>query len=745
MKLLAMSAQYERINNLNVVIYHGRLQNGMKTHYSYTAPSPYFYVQTTRELAEAYSIDDVPLKKIVVKTPTDVSKQREQYLKVWEADIPFVERVSYDLGLKKYIELDTMTPCEGDFLPRMCKLDIEVDPSHGFPLPEQAKEEVFSIVFYDTYLKKYYILTTRAPITTKLVEKIGHLNFEVRVFTDEREMLFSFYSYLTNDNSSPDVLSGYNITGFDFPYLLNRMKQYDMKLNPHEFVVFDDEYAYIRLRENKIESYSLDFVSQLELGEHKIEHKINLAKLREQDIEKFLHYNYKDVELIVKLDEKLGLFQTFFQLSQEAGTLDMSRFNASYIIDAFLLHYGRGKFVLPTLLDRTEKKDVKGATVLTPQYGMFDDVVVFDFKSMYPSIIMRFNISPDTLDRNGDITINSIRFTSHKIGIIPLLVKGLLDERSRVKILMKKTDIEAVKRGLNYRQRVLKELTNAFYGVLGSPHYRLHNDDIQSAITYVARMIIEYVKNYLEKRGYNVLYGDTDSIFFLKKPEQTLQMLEELCEEINNSLDDFTQIFGVPHNDGIIKLEFESILDKWFQPGVKKKYYGRYTWKEGQVIDSSLNDMKIRGFEARRSNTSFYTKTKQKELMLISFLGKYAVNQWVKEEEKKWTNHAIHIEEIALNASVKKDLDYKTNTQVLKAIENSKRENIEVDIKLGKVKLYFIKDIGEVAVGFDNTLPNSYIKKIDWNEHKRRCFDLPMEKIVEFFKSKPIDSWFVTK
>ena len=291
----------------------------------------------------------------------------------------------------------------------------------------------------------------------------------------------------------------------------------------------------------------------------------------------------------------------------------------------------------------------------------------------------------------------------------------------------------------------MKELTNAFYGVLGSPHYRLHNDDIQGAITYSARMLIEYVKNFLIARDYKVLYGDTDSIFFEKKTNETVQDLQTLCTQVNDSLDHFTQTFGVPHNDGIIQLEFEAILDKWFQPGVKKKYYGRYAWKDAHAVDVCTNDMKIRGFEARRSNTSFYTKIKQKELMIISFNGTQAVNQWVMIEEKRWNTHAIDIQSIALNTAVKRDLDYKTNTQVLKAIHNSQQQSLQLDVKLGKVKIYFVKGIGEIAIGFDDDLPTQYIKKLDWEEHKRRCFDLPMGKIIQFFKVKPMDSWIVTQ
>lgn len=746
MKFLIINATYQ-YNGTNCVTYYGRLENGSKKSVTINTAQPYFYVQSFDQHVDAYALDNIPLKKIVVDNPLQVTKLREQYNKVWEADIPYVERIGYDLQIKRYVELPDFTPTNANFLPRICKLDIEVDPSHGFPLPEYAKEEIFSITFYDSYLKKYFILTTRTPDTLKLLQKIGHANFQVRDFTTEKDMLFSFYSYLTKDNSSPDVLSGYNITGFDYPYLKNRMKQYNLIIDDKQYAIFDDEYSYIRLRENDLESYTLDYVAQTELGERKIQHKMDLKQLRDSDLEQFLYYNYKDVELIVKLDEKLGLFQSFFNLSLIAGNLDMTRYNAEYIVDSFLLHYGHNRFVLPTRLDKSLKRQEKGAIVLTPQYGMFDNVVVFDFKSMYPSLIIRFNLSPDTLDSNGAININGVRFTNKKLGHIPTIIKELLQARYYTKKLMKETTDKEQYVGLNYRQRMLKELTNAFYGVFGNVHYRLYNPDIQGAITYIARQLLNFVQNYLKLRGYNVMYGDTDSVFFQKHDNETLQDMEKLVDDVNKQLDRFTQLFGVEKNEDVIHLEFESMFDKWFQPGVKKKYYGRYVYKDGQVIDSSKNEMKIRGFEARRSNTSFYTKRMQLQLMHVSLQGKKAVNKWVKEQEHKWNSHSLNIEDIAIISAVKKDLDYKTNTQVLKAVENAKSQNINIDLGLGKVKIYFLTlpDLHELAIGFSDTLPEKYLKHLDWKEHKRRCFDTPMEAIISYFQSKPLDSWIITQ
>ena len=745
MKFLIINAKYE-YDEVNKVTYYGRLENGKKYSVTIHTPQPYFYVQSFDSQIDAYAIDNTPLKKIVVDNPLQVTKERENYQQVWEADIPYVERVGYDLNIKRYVELSDFTDTTGNFLPRMCKLDIEVDPSHGFPLPEYAKEEVFSITFYDTYLKKYFILTTKTPQTLKLLEKIGHANFQVRDFDNERDMLYSFYSYLTNDNSSPDVLSGYNITGFDYPYLKNRMKKFNLLIDDKQYVVFDDEYAYIRLRENDLESYSLDYVAQTELGERKIQHKMDLKQLRDSDIEQFLYYNYVDVKLIVQLDEKLGLFQSFFNLSLIAGNLDMTRYNASYIIDSFLLHYGHDKFVLPTRLDKSLKKEEKGAIVLSPQYGMYENVVVFDFKSMYPSLIIQFNLSPDTLDPNGEININGVRFTKKKDGYIPTIIKGLLKARYETKEVMKHTTDKEEYVGLNYRQRMLKELTNAFYGVFGNVHYRLYNPDIQGAITYVARQLLNFVQDYLQSREYKVLYGDTDSVFFQKHEGESIEDMEILVNDVNQQLDKFTKRFGVEKNQ-TIHLEFESLFDKWFQPGVKKKYYGRYVYKDGETIDSSKNEMKIRGFEARRSNTSFYTKRKQLELMLVSLKGTKIVNKWVKNEEEKWRQHSINLEDIAISSAVKKDLDYKTNNQVLKAVENARNQGIDIDLGLGKVKIYFLKDpqMHEIAVGFDSSLPDKYVKMLDWEEHKRRCFDAPMEAIISYFKPKPLDSWIVTQ
>lgn len=716
MKLLVVNGEYDGKN----VIYHGRLEDGKKGKLIIPQIQPYFYVNG----GEEKTIDGQFVRKVYVTQPTDVIEERKKYSQTWEADIPFVERNWVDKGYKKFIDLNDNHPTMGDFLPKKCYIDIEVDDSVEFPSPDEAKYEVLSVVFFDKY---YNILTTGKVDSLKLLNRVGKLNFRLRLFDDERQLLTSLYTYFTNPNFSPDVVLGWNVD-FDFKYLKNRMEKYGLKLRDEEYCVFDLLRGYERLHENEIQSLTLEYVANLEIGRGKVKRNVGVKKLWEEDRIEELFYNYMDVELIKELDEKLSIFSFFYQLSVTAGTLNINRWNASYIVDNLLLHLLHGRYVLPTNASK-EKEEVEGAIVLEPQDGMFENVVVFDFNSEYPSIISTFNLSPDALV-DGKIVLE--KREGEKKGIIPTIIEGLVTKRKEIKEKLKlKDDV-----GLNNQQRVLKEITNSFYGLFGNEGYRLYNPTIQATITDIARKHLLYTKGLLEEMGYKVLYGDTDSIFVQwnsKIDVEKMLDIYDVVQKLNDSMENFTSPYG--RQKGMLKVGLDGVFAWWFQGGVKKRYYGKLVWK-----DYPRNELYTRGYELRRSNASQYTKEKQRELMMVSFEGKQAVKEWYGREVDRWRSKTINLDDIAIIAGVRKNVeDYKTNNQVKKALERGRKEGL-VDGKVVKFKLYLLKD-GELAVDFFSTLPKKYYSQLDWVAHMRRCFVLPMEKIYSHFLSPTISSF----
>ncbi len=686
------------------IIYYGRKKDGKKGYLKVRAIRPYFYVEGEGEEGIT-SIDGRKLKKIYTERPQDVPMERVKYPETWEADIPFVFRNWIDSGYYKYIDEETLKPAKENIQPRKCYIDIEVDDTSGFPNPEQAGDPILSIVFYDSYFNYYNILTYKKVNTFELLDKIGKLNFKLRLFSTEEEMLRSFYRYATDPDTAPDVILGWNVE-FDYEYLSNRMAKYGLHLNRNEYTVFDLMTAYERLHENDVESLSLEYIASLELGKGKVKRKVRVKELWDRDIAEELYYNYTDVSLLIELEQKLQIFDFFLVLSETAGTLDISRWNASYIADSFLLHRLHGKMALPTTV-KHEKAPVQGATVLDPSYGVFENVVVFDFRSEYPSIIYTFNLSPDTMDGRNEL------------GIIPQIVGYLVDERMKIKNDPSKAN----------QQRVLKEITNSFYGLFGDEGYRLYNPEIQAKITYYAREHLMYIKTKIEQSGRRVLYGDTDSVFVewgRKIDEQEIVNIKQFVKQLNDSMDEFTMRWG--RNKGMLEVDIDSIFSKWVQTGVKKRYYGEVIYKKNRWT----RELYSRGFELRRSNTSAYTKRKQRELMLKSFEGKEAVMEWYREELNAWEKKTLSIDDIAIISGVGKNIDeYKVESQLKKAVMRGKKENL-ITTESKKYKLYLLND-GEIAVDFFDTLPEKYVNKIDWEAHKRRCLILPMEKILNLF------------
>lgn len=751
MNLLIVNGEWNRVNNENIVTYYGRRSDGKKGKVAFTGVKPYFYVPYIGEGESYLSLDGEYCSKVYADLPTDVKTLRGKYERTYEADIPYVVRNFVDKGFRKYIDIDKLTPVEDTFPPRKCYLDIEVDDSEGFPDVEQAEREILSITFYDTVLKRYIILTTKRPNVERFMEYAQTLSVQIRDFSDEKSMLESFLVYLLPEVSSPDIILGWNVD-FDVNYLQNRMLNFGLQFDRKEFCIFDLLEGYKEWNENSSESYELGFITNKELGRTKIPYKGTVKRLFTEDLERGLFYNYTDVSLIKELDEKIDIFNFFFELSKVVGTFDISRFNAGYIVDMYMLRKLKGKYVLPTK-SANEKMKVAGADVLTPHTGLYSNVVVFDFHSEYPSLISTFNISPDTLSHeSGDIKIDDVMFRRDIEGVVPGMIKELIEVRRKIKSVLKTPNLSSIyAKSLTNQQRLIKEFTNSFYGVFGSMMHRLYNPYCQKSITYLARQHLEFVKEKVEEMGYKVLYGDTDSIFVqinpthqwgisLERDTKELESYFELLRKLNATFPEFVQRYGYRENN--LELGIDAVYSKWCQIGVKKYYFGEIVWDDGWK-----KELKIRNYATRRSSGAPYSHTKQLELINLVLSGGDIASWWLKEN-KKWDEHKIDITSIGIVTGSKEVSTYKNKNPMYKAIMNSRSDGINIGGG-SKIKIYYLKD-KEIAIGVHDELPFKYIKKINWEKHKQRCLVLPMIGIVSTFlgdvvteatPTKSIDEW----
>ena len=815
MKGIITSSYY----SLNPFMVHwiGRWENGKRMKYSFYAPfRPYFYYQEGNRL----------IKK-EVDIPSDVKEEREKYHQTYESDIVYPERVLIDLGIRKGVEIfdPSSTQIKGNYRPleyrsvkqplRRLYIDIETDERKAMNL-DDPQGEVLSIAMRDSYRNLTTIYTTipKEKINTlklmqllrnenagireslirrglaKLTKYVGNMDLKVVSVKNEEEMLKIYHDYLYSDDA-PDIQAGYNINGFDLQYLNSRAeKRYGIKLryrfhrgtygdwwaSHNQMANLDLYFAYIRLQENDMKSFSLESVSQKELGIGKIQHDMGYHEMYEKNPELFLVYNYRDTLLCHLLDMKIGIVDTFATLSEKAGTLDLGKWAATYLVDSAILRRTKDMdFKLPKA-EAHEKIEVEGGKVMVPSSGVFHNVVVFDFKHLYPNIMVQFNISPDTLLLDDQITENDIYigvFGGHRVGyrkdvkgVIPATIVELVEERYRIKAEMKKypedTDEYVI---LNNDQRAVKEVDNSFYGVTGNEHARLFNPYDQASITYVARQNLSFVAEFVAGElsailikeinrnvigEFKVVYGDTDSVFIWNSEwekmtsEQVIEEAKIVNRIINSQFVELVKRFNADAGNIVLEMEFEKIYSAWEQWGAKKQYAGWIVWKDGKYLEKPKWD--IKGFDPRRSDRSIYgSEYFMPKFLKLPLESKVSAIRFYDSEAEKWDKHKIDPYAIGIYFSLNKD-GYRegkngaSSYMQRRAYDNAIKHGIKLDRMKGKFRMYFLEDPKPddvIALNYDDPVPNWIIKKLDWKYHRERCMDVEVVKnIITYLRNQ---------
>ena len=276
------------------------------------------------------------------------------------------------------------------------------------------------------------------------------------IVESEEDLLKYIVRYVKD--SDPDVLSGWNSNGFDLPYLIRRMQQYNIDVNelsPMNQVYFskyseepvikgiillDFMVAYKQFRrlsnQGNAESYSLEFTAQSVLGTGKIKHTENFHDFWVNNPVDFIKYNKRDVELCLRIDEELEIIDFFNSIRAKANSQLLDIYKTSVLVDGLLLRFVRNNYVLPSR-NKGGGEQYAGAHVFNPEPGVFKNVITLDLKSMYPNIIKTFNMGYDTFNKDGDIKINeNIGFNSGT-GLFSSVLSNLEKERALYKKKMK--------------------------------------------------------------------------------------------------------------------------------------------------------------------------------------------------------------------------------------------------------------------------------------------------------------------
>ncbi len=588
-------------------------------------------------------VEEKELLKVTLANPSRTPEIRDKLknfgAQVYEADILFKYRFMADLGLfgmgwvqledtktaitssvttPVKIEVRTLKPLikDEDAPLRIAAFDIECTTNGGLPDPKKNEIILLSLVFNTPFTgKQSLVLSTRAGADL--------------TYPDEKSMLADFIRVVVEFD--PDIITGFNCNNFDIPYIVERMRTlgvaplFSRCASKHVVSrkvgmryrtsmagrVVLDVYEIVK-RDFSLQRYGLEFVASALLKEKK-------EDVRHSQIEKFwrgtpeefqrlVNYSRQDSVLVMNLLQKLVLADKYIALSKISGTLLQDTLDGGQtakIENYVLREFNKRNYIFPVRPEDAEmqrrellkKKELVGGYVIEPQKQLHSGVVVLDFKSMYPSIIRTFNICPTTLMREVVPGVEPIvspvgaRFYPKTVreGIIPSILGTLTSKRASVKKLLKKCEDPVQRRNLDAQQWAFKILSNAFYGYMGYSRARLYDLSVANSITSYGRDIIQKtVKKITDTFGYQVVYGDTDSVFVKVPGEQLEDMYQrgtEIAAAVNKDL------------PGHMEMEFEKIF-KRFLPLTKKRYAA---WKFERKDDGSWKEsIETKGIETVR-------------------------------------------------------------------------------------------------------------------------------------------------
>ena len=755
----------------------GRDREKHSRHIQVSGFRPYFYVpvhqadtvtrpaQVTVEEGTIYrSIHGEPLRRLYTIKPTDVRELRDRYTH-FEADILFTTRFMIDRGLTRGIsapalltQVDDIRPADVQCPARIAMIDIECEDERGFPEP--ARDAVICITCWDSYLDDYtsFIFSPAtghcdlSVLSTQEARENGCFcagRHDIQIFENERAMFEGFSSYI--HERDPDILSGWNFLEFDLPYVIKRMTA--LRLSPTSLArleglterntlrgrtIFDLLPAYRKIHATQRESYRLDAVAEAEIGGTKIRYTGTISDLWKKDPCLLVEYNFKDVELCVAINEKSRIIEFYREIARYVGCPLERTLNSSSVIDVFVLRKAFGHFVLPSK-GYASSEEFEGATVFEPSRGVRENVVVLDLKSLYPMAMMTINASPETKDPAGELKApNGIRFRKEPDGLTRSIISELLIERDEKKKARNRFPCGSPDYVLyDLQQNVIKVIMNTYYGVSGYTRFRLYDREIGAAITSVGRAIIEHTRAVIEKLGYQVIYGDTDSCMVLiprGSLDDTITKAGRIEDAVNASYTDFAQR-ELNAGRHYFSIKFEKIYQRFFQAGKKKRYAGHLIWKEGQTAD----EIDVVGFEIRRSDYPQITKTVQKRIMEMILHGEdyESIKRYLGDIIRNYRAGNYSLDEIGIPGGIGKDLrDYQTDDAHIRGAKYANQYLGMEFAKGSKPKRVYIRNVTAkyqktdvLCFEYGDQVPPEF--QVDWELMLEKTLRQPISRIID--------------
>jgi DNA polymerase elongation subunit (family B) len=638
-------------------------------------------------------------------------------------------------------------------------IDIETATENGFPDIPTANEEILLITLQDNKTKDI-ITFGRKPIGNA-----GDVDY--RCYEDEATLLREFIYYWSAN--CPDVVTGWNINFFDIPYLIRRIynvlgESYAKKISPWELIserkvtmkgseeltydiqgvaMLDYLDLYKKYTYQAQESYRLDHIAFVELGDTKLDHSeyASFKDFYEKNWKKFVAYNIHDVRLVDKLEDKMKLIELQLVMAYNAKINYEDVFSQVRMWDAIIYNHLRDSGVVIPQNSGNKKWDkFEGAYVKDPLIGLHKWVASFDLNSLYPHLIMQYNISPETMlegretvtvdylleqkydtsnikERNVAMTANGVCYRKDKQGFMPELMGKMYADRSKYKKQMLKIEqeyqndkskkhlLKEISR-LNNLQMAMKIALNSAYGAMGNQYFRYFDLRMAEGITTSGQLSIRWMANKLNafmnktmttKNKDYVIAIDTDSIYLTletlvektcegKTTEQKIKYMDKISEEVfqpfidkgYQELADYMNAYSQK-----MQMKREVLADKAIWTA-KKRYIMNVHNSEG--VQFAEPKIKVMGLEMVKSSTPQVIRNKLKDSIKVILDGDQSkLHKYINEFRDEFNK--LSVEEISFPRTVNGTREYKASSTIY-------RKSTPIHVRGALLFNHYIKEMG---------------------------------------------------
>ena len=696
-----------------------------------TAFKPSMYIRSDKD-SKHLTLNGVKVRRMVFDSLYDCREFIDQYREL--EDCPIYGNTDF---ITQYLMETYPSEVEYDLSQiKIAYIDLECETENGFPDLERPNERI-------------NLVTIRVGNTNHVISlhPVDLPDCTVYVEETEKDLIGRIFDILQSEDV--DIITGWNIRLFDIPYIIGRaklffeekdisaclpfnmIKERQVKIGERAYTVYEIpgytilDYLdlYKKFSGTNQESYALNFISRVELNEQKLDYSEygSLKEFYTKNFQKFAEYNVKDAVLVERLDNKLKLIDLAVSIAYEAKIGFDTVFFATRIWETICGDYLLKNKIVPPLKTKYAKDDqFVGAYVKEVTPGLYKNIVSFDATSLYPSIIMGWNISPDTCikpdismnaddflrsnrknipalteeadSRGGCLACNGSIFTKKFRGFIPTLIENTFNQRqeAKKKMIQLEKEYESTKdvallpkiAALKIRQSVKKILANSLYGCLGNPAFTYSSPELATAVTVTGQVIIRQAENDMNaflnalvksssEKDY-VIAVDTDSVYLnledlvaKANPSDETDFVNEVCEtqiqkKLNEVMESLSETLKCKENKIFFKREAIAAVGMFV---AKKRYALLVNDLEG--VRFAEPKLKIMGMETVRSSTPLVVRNKLKDcIKIILTKNTDELKKYVQEFKKEFMK--LPLVEIASPRKVSGMDKYRDNFMIYK-------------------------------------------------------------------------------